>query len=221
MAAARRVLAADISEVPLTRVTQFALGWMRAAFDQSQVIATLTQSGLARAASPNRRTFAEIAVRLQWLRATNQEDRAGAVDAMLEHEQELTEKAIDHIRKMGYDSQREMTEMREFVLDAAAGKLKNEARLFLAAAQSTEGQSLGLFYAWREETQYTHATGAMAASYAPASAVSPFPNAADETLETHSVVLFLIVTLVFNLLVDEGVDRDAAMAIVDAFLGTT
>lgn len=61
LAATNRTLAADLSGIPLTRVTQFALGWMRAAFDQSRVIATLTKSGVAAAASPNRRPFAEIA----------------------------------------------------------------------------------------------------------------------------------------------------------------
>lgn len=75
LAATKRALAADLSGIPLTRVTQFILGWTRAAFDQSRVITTLTKSGLAASASPNRRSFAEIAVRLQWLHMMQQAGR--------------------------------------------------------------------------------------------------------------------------------------------------
>ena len=65
LSATKRALDADLSGIPITRVTQFVIGWMQAAFDQSRVIATLTERGLAAAASPNRRSFAEISVRLQ------------------------------------------------------------------------------------------------------------------------------------------------------------
>lgn len=219
LAAARRVLAADISHIRLTRVTQFVLGWMRAAFDQSRVIATLTKGGLAAAASPNRRSFAEIAVRLQWLHATSQDERVTMLDAMFEHERELTEKATEHLRKMGFESQRDLTEMRDFVLDAAEGARKDEARRFLAAAQSTDGQSVGLYYAWREETQYTHATGAMAVAYAPKSGDDRFPPVADADLKSHLYSLFLVISLVNALLADEGVSKSDTEVIIDAFLG--
>lgn len=220
LAAAKRVLGANLGEIPSGRVTQFVLGWMRAAFDQSRVIVTLTRAGLAPAAAPNRRSFAEITVRLQWLYAMKQNDRAGALDAMLDHERELTVKALDHIREMGYESERDLTEMRDFVLEAADGALKDQARRFLAAAKSTDGQSVGLYYAWREETQYTHATGAMASAYAPLTAGTAFPPVADSNLTAHVYALFLVVTLAYNLLVDEGVESDTAMVVVDSFLGT-
>lgn len=220
IAAAFRVLNADFSAVSSTRVTQFVLGWMRAAFDQSRAIVTLTRAGLGPAAAPNRRSFVEIVVRLQWLHSMDRADRVSALDAMLDHERELTIKSVDHLREMGYDSERDLSEMQEFVLEAAGGALKDQARRLLAAAESTDGQSLGLYYAWREETQYTHATGAMAASYAPASGVPAFPPVADRDLNTHVYVLLLVVTLVYHLLVDENVARETAMLVVKSFLGS-
>lgn len=219
LAATKRALAADLSGIPLTRVTQFVLGWLRAAFDQSRVIATLTKSGLAASASPNRRSFAEIAVRLQWLHMMQQADRAGALDAMLEHERELTEKNQEHLFDMGYASDRDLSKTHDLVLESAGGALKNQARQFLAAAKSTDSLSVGLYAAWREETQYTHATGAMAATYAPANGDDPLPHVMDPDLTSHVYALFLVVTLAFNLLVEEGIERDAAMVVVDSFLG--
>ncbi|KQM36821.1 hypothetical protein [Microbacterium sp. Leaf203] len=219
LAATRRALEADLEPIPVTRVTQFVIGWMRAAFSQSQVIATLTKRGMAPAAAPNRRSFAEIAVRLQWLFGMSQEDRAGALDAMLDHERELTEKNQEHLREMGFNSDRDLSAYQELVFDSAGGALKNEARVFLAAAKSNDSLSVGLYAAWREETQYTHATGAMAAAYAPANGGDPFPHVMDPDLSSHTYALFLIVTLVYNLLVDEGVDEGAAKVIVNEFLG--
>lgn len=192
LAATKRALAADLSGIPLTRVTQFVLGWMRAAFDQSRVIATLTKGGLTASASPNRRSFAEIAVRLQWLHMVDQSDRAGALDAMLEHERELTEKNQEHLRDMGYSSDRDLSKMRELVLDSAGGALKDQARRVLAAAKSNESLSVGLYAAWREETQYTHATGAMAVAYAPATGDDRFPRVMDPDLTSHVYALFLV-----------------------------
>lgn len=219
LAATKRTLDADLGGIPITRVTQFVIGWMRAAFSQSQVIATLTKRGMASAAAPNRRSFAEVAVRLQWLSGMKQENRAGALDAMLDHERELTEKNQEHLREMGFNSDRDMSEYQELVFDAAGGALKNEARVFLAAAKSNHSLSVGLYAAWREETQYTHATGSMAAAYAPANGDAPFPIVMDPDLSAHTYALFLIVTLVYNLLVDEGVGEDAAKVIVNEFLG--
>lgn len=219
LAATKRALAADLSRIPLTRVTQFVLGWMRAAFDQSRVITTLTKSDLSASAAPNRRSFAEIAVRLQWLHMMKQADRAEALDAMLEHERELTEKNQEHLRDLGYASDRDLSKMRELVLESADGALKNQARQFFAAAKSTDSLSVGLHAAWRQETQYTHATGAMGVAYAPATKEDPFPHVMIPDLTSHVYALFLVVTLVFNLLIDEGVDRKSAVVVVDAFLG--
>lgn len=218
LGAADRVLSADFAGVPITRVTQFVVGWTRAAFAQSRVIVTLSKAGMASAAAPNRRAFAEIAVRLQWLHSLDQAARSGALDAMLENERELTEKSITHLEEMGFTSEKDLTDMREFVLEAAGGVLKDQARTFLAAAKSTEGQSVGLYYAWREETKYTHASGALAVAYAPASGDHPEPPVADKDLKGHSSTLFLIITLMYHLLVQEGTEPKAAEAILDSFL---
>ncbi|ANG85489.1 hypothetical protein [Microbacterium aurantiacum] len=219
MAATHRALEADLGGIPITRVTQFVIGWMRAAFHQSVAIATLTKRGLATTAAPNRRSFAEIAVRLQWLHSTKQEDRAGALDAMLDHERELTEKNQEHLRDMGFDSDLDLSAYQEMVFNSADGALKNEARQFLAAAKRNESLSVGLYAAWREETQYTHATGAMAAAYAPANGRAPFPSVMDPDLSSHIYAMFLIVTLTYNLLTEEGIDEGAAKVIVNEFVG--
>lgn len=220
IASAQRVFSASGSGIPVTRVTQFVLGWWRAAFAQAHAVATLTQAGLAHASSPNRRAYAEVVVRLQWLSAMPQPDRAGAVDAMLDNERELTEKFIDHLRTMGFESERDLSDMRAFILDASDGARKDEARRFLAAAQSTDGLSVGLYAMWREETQYSHATGTLAAAYASASEDSdPRPPAMDKDLTGHVYMSFLATTLVYNLLMEEGVPKEVAMQLVDAFLG--
>lgn len=220
---ADRVLAVDLSGVPLTRTTQFIVGWLRSIFEQSRAIACLTVDGLAHAAAPNRRSFAETVVRLQWLHGMSQADRAGALDEMIEHERELTRKAFNALSEMGYDSTVDLSEMEAMVLQAASnGRVKNQARQFLAAAKSTTGQSVGLYYAWREETQYTHATGALAASYAPdtkGAMGDGKPPVADPDLESHRMATMLAITLAYNLLLDEGVDESLARTIINAFFG--
>lgn len=219
IAAARRVLSADLMSIPLTRVTQFVIGWMRAAFDQSLVIATLTKGNLARAASPNRRLFVEVMVRLQWLHTVKQGDRVGAVDAMIDNERELTKTALKHLADMGFESQRDLSDMRDLVLNAADGTVKNQARQFLAAAKSTDGLSVGPYYAWREETQNAHASGAMAVAYAPAVEGEGYPSVADPDLTVHVYVLMALVGLAYRLLVEEGVEPSVAQVVIDAFLG--
>ncbi len=218
---ADRVLAVDLSKLPLSRTTQFIVGWLRSIFEQSRAIAALTTAGMAHAAAPNRRSFAEAMVRLQWLHGMPEAERAGALDAMIENERELTRKAVKAISDMGYESTVDLTDMESMVLQATDhGPVKDQARQFLAAAKSTMGQSVGLYYAWREETQYTHATGALAASYAPdehGTLGKGKPPVADFDLDAHRLVTVLAITLTYQLLVDEGVDKELAMTIVDAF----
>lgn len=61
---------------------------------------------------------------------------------MFEHERELTEKNKEHLRDMGYASDRDLSKMRELVFGSAGGALKNQARQFLAAAKSNESLSV-------------------------------------------------------------------------------
>lgn len=221
---AERVLAVDLSSVPLSRTTQFIVGWLRSIFEQSRAIACLTVAGLAHTAAPNRRSFAEAIVRLQWLHGMPQADRAGALDEMIDHERELTRKAFRAMSEMGYDSTVDLSDMEAIVLQAASdGRVKDQARQFLAAAKSTMGQSVGLYYAWREETQYTHATGALAASYAPddqGAMGDGKPPVVDSDLESHRMATMLAITLAYHLLVDEGVDAGLAKTIISAFFGS-
>ena len=220
-ASAERVLAVDLSAVPVTRATIFIVGWLRNVFEQSRTIAVLAEAGLSYTAAPNRRSFAETIVRLQWLHDLPKTERAKAIDAMLDHEVELTKKAFDHIREMGYNSSVDLSEMDELVTDAALGEVKNQARQFLAAAKSTQGQSVGLFYAWREESQYSHASGALAAAYANPRdgrmGTTGKPPVADLDLEAHRLATFLAAFLVGRLLMHEGVPDELAQAPAFAF----
>ncbi len=220
---AKAMLGLDLREVALTRVTQFTVGWFRAAFDQSLLISDLTMRGRGPAAAPNRRLFMELAVRLHWLHDLPKGDRPGAVDAALDWERKNREKTFDHMRQMGWESDVDLTEMREFVLNVTEnGKVKDQAEKFAAAAYATEVKSAGLYRAWREESSYAHATGFLAGSYAPAEKNrwlgTDRPPVADPDLETHRLTQLFVVVMTCSLLRDEGVPEEVAAKIVDAYL---
>lgn len=124
------------------------------------------------------------------------------------------------MRDMGYATELDFSKMCEFVLESAGSALQDQARRFLAAAQSNESLSVGQYAAWREETHYTHATGTMAVAYAPAKGDAPFPYVMDPDLTSHVYALLLVMTLTFHLLVEECVRRESTMIVVDSFLGT-
>lgn len=218
---ARRMVSLDLSEIPLTRYRQFVAGWLRAAFEQSLAIATLTEAGLAHAAAPNKRSLAEIVIRLQWVQSIGQADRAGALDAMIEDEKKSTEKFFRHLEDMGFKSDVDLTEMREFITEAVDnGRIRDQATKLVEAAKATEGQSVGMYYSWRHETQYTHATSALAVAYAPEiddQLGAGRPEVVDPHLETHRLITMLVVTLVYRLLVEDNVNENLAMRLVHAF----
>ncbi len=219
LGAAKRILAVDIQIFPVDRVTQSILGWLRAIFDQSRAIATLTKVGLAAETSPNRRTVYETVVRLQWLHSMQQEDRAEAIDAMLENERNLTEKSYRHMSNMGIELEPDLSHMQAVILNVNSKKLREQARNFVATATSVGWQSGGLYKAWHAETQFAHATVTMAVSYAPVKGGTGFPPVHDENLRMHLYMLWLAFFLAYQLLVQEGIPEDDAEAIVDAFLG--
>ena len=218
---ADRVLGVDLSGVPLSRTNQFIVGWLRAFFEQSRVIATLTAANMAPAAAPNRRMFTEIALRLHWLHDLAPEDRAGAADAMLEHEREQTVKTFEHMRVMGWESAVDLTDMNAFVLDETKnGRIKDQARKIAAAAHSTDVKNAGLFRAWREESSYAHASGYLAGAYAPASnnkLGGGTPPVTDSDLEAHRLVTLFVVTLAHQLLRENETAEPVAMSFVNAF----
>lgn len=221
LASAERVLALDLTRVPCARLTQVIVGWMRAAFEQSRVIATLALTGLSHAAAPNRRTFTEIATRIQWLHSIPADERARVVETLIEQDREQTRKAVRHLSEMGYDSPVDLSDMESMILDAHTnGPHHQQAQQFLAAARALQGQGVGLYYAWREDTQYTHATSVLAVAHAPEREgllASARPSVPDPDLETHRLATALIVTFVARMLMDAGVDPDYATAVMNEF----
>jgi hypothetical protein len=220
---ARAMLSLDLSAVPLTRVTQFVVGWFRAAFDQSLLIADLSMRGRASAAAPNRRLFAELAVRLHWLHDLSRSDRPGAIDAALDWERKNQEKTFDHMRKMGWESEVDLTDMREFVLNVTDnGEVRNQAEKFAAAAYATDVKNAGLYRAWREESSYAHATGFLAGSYAPAEHDTWLdtgePPVADPDLEAHRLTQLFVLTMTHRLLIQDGAPEEVASRMFDAFM---
>ena len=222
---AERMLALDFADVPLERTTQVIVGWMRAAFEQSRVIATLALSGLAHAGAPNRRSFAEIVLRVLWLHGMPPEERAGAVDALLDDDRTQITKAFRHLADMGYDSPVDLSDLEAMVLEVSpVGVRRAQARQVVQAAKSTDGQSIGMYYVWREETQYTHATAVLGGAYAPersGTLGSGRPPVVDGDLAVHRDVTTLVVALVYRLLVDEGVKEDRAMSVMNAFFSAS
>ena len=121
------VLAVDLSEVPLSRVNQFAVGWMRAAFEQSRVIAILTKGDMGHATAPNRRAFWELAVRLLWFAGIARSERERAADTMLAHGRSTEKTTHTHMQSMGIPSDIDIAAMEDFVLDASKEKAISSA----------------------------------------------------------------------------------------------
>lgn len=220
--AANAVLAVDLGEVPVSRVSQFAVGWLRAAFEQSRIIAILTASGLGYAAAPNRRAFWELTIRLLWLGDMPQSDRASAADTMLDYERETETKTDEYMRTNGLPSDIDVAEMEAFVLDVAKGKLRSEATNLTHAVKGA-GVNLWMVYRlWRGDSTWTHATGFLAGSYAPTNDDDTMgagePPHIDVDLEAHGYAAMVITTTVGDILMAEGAASDLAGAPMVAYL---
>jgi hypothetical protein len=215
---AEQMLALDLTLVPLARETQFIVGWMRGAFDQSRAIATLTRLGMADTAAPNRRSFAEIALRLLWLRNLDAKMRAAALDAMIADEKRLTTNFYDTLKQMGFDHDVDLSEMETIIAHAIEDKdIAQQIKAVTTAAKAAP-QTIGLYSAWREETQYTHATAHLASAYAPEDPAGVLGSGRPPTelagLDSHYMVCVLVATLAFELLREAGVDEEVAWPIV-------
>lgn len=220
IATADRMLALDLSYIPAAYDSQFIIGWMRAAYEQSKVIATLTAQGLAHAAAPNRRAFMEIAFRLLWLRTLDVEKRGPVLEGFIVREKNLTTGFYDTLKEMGYEYEFDLSEMDEVVADMLEDKeLRQQVKAVTDAAKAAP-ITLGLFSAWREETQYTHATGHLAVAYAPKTENDRVgrdePPIQHGDLDTHHMVTFLVGTLVADLLKDAGLSQKAVEPILFA-----
>lgn len=223
---AEAVLAVNLSDVELTRVSQFAIGWMRAAFEQSRVIADLTAAGKAHLATPNRRMFWEIALRLTWLANIPAAERDGAANAMLARNRSDTAMTDTHMRDMGHETDIDIAEMDAFFLDLPdSDSLKKQAKNLTEAVRghAEEGLNTAFIYRlWREDSMYTHATGFLAGHYAPAgrgTVETGTPPVIDPDLEAHRLVAMLIVFTSGFLLNDEGVPSELSSACTVAFHG--
>lgn len=216
--AANRISALALGDAPDTRVAQFVIGWLRAAFAQADAIVRLSMSGIDYAAAPNRRSFVEIALRLQWLHEL--EDRSGALDAMVEDEKRLAKSHVTHVEEMGLEMPPDFSGIQAVVTNSTTNdKILQQARSFTAAAKATQ-ESVGLFRAWREETQFAHATGALAVSYAPASDGSfgiGKPFVADSEFETLLMSCLLVLSYVVRILLAEGASQATIDRMFNAF----
>lgn len=216
------VLDVDLSGVPLKRVNQFAIGWMRAAFEQSRVIAKLTAAEMGHLAAPNRRVFWELALRLLWLKKFSQSERAEVVDTMLAQDRWNETKSDQYMREMGLDSDIDVGVMDEFVLNETSNtQLREEAKVLTKAAKS-EGLNSGHIYSlWRKDSTWTHATGFLAGYFAPADDTTlgvGKPPCTDANLEVHRLVSMLIVFTTSSILLEEGVAEELAQSPTVAFL---
>lgn len=218
------MLALDLGHIPLARTTQFIVGWLRASFGQALAISSLTSMDRGDFSGPNRRSFAEIVVRLLWLSSVASEERAAVLDSIIEDEKESTRRFFEkNLKELGYDSDADLRAMDELVTQVTEhGALKDQAKKFFSAAKATNGQAAGLYYMWREETQYTHATGVLAAAYAPeinSRLGNGRPEIVDPDLGGIYLCTVLAVALSYRLLVEAGVEETAAGSILDAFFG--
>ncbi|MFB7251212.1 hypothetical protein [Microbacterium sp. NPDC056234] len=221
---AERMLNLELPDVPLTRESQFIVGWMRAAFDQSRVIAKLTAEGLRHAIAPNRRAFTEIAFRLLWLRSVDRSKRAAALDTMIANEKRLTTGFYETLKDMGYDHDVDLSEMERILVEAIDDKGLRQQVKAVADAAKAAPITIGLYAAWREETQYTHATAHLAVAYAPEEPADRLgcsrPPSQHGDLDRHHMVCLLIATLATELLQDVGVEKDAAWPIMSTAWNT-
>lgn len=220
--AANAVLAVDLGEVPVTRVSQFAVGWLRAAFEQSRIIATLTASGLGHAAAPNRRAFWELTIRMLWLGDMPPSDRATAADTMLDLERTNETKTDKYMRENGLPSNIDVAEMEAFILNVSEDKLiKAEAKLLTEAVKGT-GTNLWMVYRlWREDSTWTHATGFLAGRYAPTNDDDTMgagePPHIDLNLEAHRYAAMVLTATVGDILKAEGAASELAVAPMMAY----
>lgn len=220
--AANAVLAIDLSQVPVTRVSQFAVGWLRAAFEQSRIIAMLTASGLGYAAAPNRRAFWELTIRTLWLRDMSPSDRSTAADTMLDLERTNETKTDKYMRENGLPSNIDVAEMEAFILNVSADKLINAGAQSLTGAVRGTGMNLWAVYRlWREDSTWTHATGFLAGRYAPTNDHGRIgagePPHTDPDLEAHKYAAMVLAAAVGDILNAEGATSELATAPLVAY----
>ncbi|MEE2570956.1 hypothetical protein V1638_16390 [Pseudarthrobacter sp. J64] len=222
--AANAVLAVDLGKVPVTRVSQFAVGWLRAAFEQSRVIATLTAWQMGHAAAPNRRAFWELTIRMLWLRDMPQADRAKAADTMLHHDRTNEVKTDEYMRENDLPSNIDVADMDAFFLDVSEDKMVKDGAKLLTKSVKNASTNLWMVYRlWRDDSKWSHATGFLAGSYAPTDTDDTMgsgkPPHTDLNLEAHKLAAIVLTATVADILKAEGAADELATAPMAAYLG--
>jgi hypothetical protein len=222
---ANAVLSVNLDDVAFrNRTAQVVVGLCRAAFAQSKVIALLARADLLSAAAPNRRLVLEVALRLHWLQGLSSSERHKAVDTMLEKDRQDTNRILDYLRDAEHAADFDPSEMNAFELDhVTKGTIHQQTTRLKAAVDASEVKPWSTYSMWLEETQFAHASGNLAGSYAPTHdnihMSRGVPDPMDEDLEAHRLIQIQIVMATGFLLADQGLPEEFAGRIGVAFFG--
>ena len=145
--------------------------------------------------------------------------RTSAIDAMIVEEKRLTETHKSHVIEMGLTQAPDFGDADSVVTQAIDDPaLRQQAKSITDAAKASLG--VGLYRAWRDETQMTHATIQLAAALAPVHeerldlGVAPAHDA--DLKLTLDMVLFAVI-YASKLLLDAEIEKSEAFVFFDAF----
>lgn len=216
----RNILALDFHGAPDSQASQAAIGWLRACLVQANAICKLAAVGLDYGASPNRRSFFELAHRLFWLYTRPKDERSGAVDAMFDEEKRLGNQHLTKLAELGVDELPNLDDLNSVVSEATTDKkIRHEARNFFASVVATP-DSAGHYRAWTAETQYTHATVTLAVTYAPYAAGTygaGTPPVSDKEHELIAISCLQVVATAARILVEDGAPVKLSNSILSAY----
>ena len=145
--------------------------------------------------------------------------RPSAIDAMIVEEKRQTQTHRSHVIEMGLVGLPDFGDADSVVTQATDDPaLRQQAKSITDAAKASLG--VGLYRAWRDETQMTHATIQLAAALAPVHEgrfkLGETPTRDAELKLTLDMVLFAVL-YASRLLLDAGLDKSEAFVFFDAF----
>lgn len=221
---ADRVLAVKLDDLvlPDCRVPQVVVGLCRAAFAQCKVIALLANENLLFETAPNRRLFIESVIRLCWIRSVPVEDRNSAVDSMLSQDRDALKSTLSYLDTNNFHIDFDPTEMFDFPLtDSKKGPLQEQAKKLRQAVNASKLDIAALYAMWRDTTMYSHASGALAGTYAPTFDQIHLslgkPEITNSNLKIYVYLQLLAVSITSDLLLSQDVDQDLANRFQFAF----
>lgn len=225
-AVARAVLAVDYAAIRTTAVGRTVIGWIRASHDQILAVAELVLNGHAGATGPNIRTIMDVVLRLIWLNTLD--DRSAALRGQFQGEQRQSDLHQANLKKLRLPIGLVETPP-EIDLDLF-GPLDSQLQglaarvldISLDAAKRNENLTgiAGFYDQWQATSQLTHATHALAETYAPQTAFgnSFIPSEVlDRSLYLNGVSV-VICAIATSILIDEGLPNELARAFLDASL---